>query len=98
MCIVVSQSIPAPKVLAIVKLLGEFVITLIPVPPVKVAGARVPPEFKNPTDLTSIITPLGGAVAKVIVLPESVRVLTFWYRPFKYTSTAFKSTGVIPRA
>ena len=42
-----------------VKLLGEFVVTVIPVPPVKVAGANVPPEFKNPTDLISIITPVS---------------------------------------
>ena len=63
--------------MVIVKLLGEFVTTLIPVPPVKVAGANVPPEFKNPTDLISIITPLGGAVAKVIVLVANVNVLIF---------------------
>ena len=49
----------------------------MPVPPVKVAGDNVPPEFKNPTDLISIITPLGGAVAKVTVLADNVRVLTF---------------------
>ena len=72
-----QETVASISVLLIVKLLGELVTTLIPVPPVKVAGDNVPPEFKNPTDLISIITPLGGAVANVTVLADNVRVLTF---------------------